>query len=212
MTTPQNVLVFGATGRVGAAVIAQAAAAGHRVTAFVRDPKRFGPAPAGVKLAVGDVYQSATLDAAMAPGCDAVIVAVGADPLKPSTLVTDSAMAIVAAARKAGIRRYLGITGTAEMPEKTWLGRLSTAILRMTPVGNAARDHDGAFEAVRTSGLEWTLAGCPYIKDGAMTGRYLTSSVFPGGFRIIHPGDVAHFLVRELGERRHPNAVIGIWY
>ncbi len=205
-------LVFGATGRVGAAVITQAMAAGHRVTAFVRDPKKLAPSGSGLIVATGDVYKPETLEAAMAPGFDAVVVTVGADPLKPSTLVTDSARAILAAARKAGIRRYLGITGTAEMPEKTLLGRVSTAILRQTPVGHAARDHDGAFEAVRTSGLDWTLAGCPYIKDGETRGQYQTSGVFPGGFKIIHPGDVAHFLVRELTEHRHPNAVVGIWY
>lgn len=212
MSTASTVLVFGATGRVGAAVIERAGAAGHRVTAFVRDPKRLGRLPGGVAVSVGDIYQADTVEQAMAPGFDAVIVAVGADPLKPSTVVTDSARAIVAAARKTGVRRYLGITGTAEMPDKTLFGRLSTAILRLTPVGNAAKDHDGAFEAVRTSGLDWTLAGCPYIKDGDARGQYRTSSVFPGGFKIIHPGDVAHFLVRELGDHQHPGAVIGIWY
>ena len=211
-TLQLNVLVFGATGRVGAAVLAQATAAGHRVTAFVRDPKRLGQPPVGVSLVVGDVYKPETVEQAMAGGFDAVVVAIGADPLKPSTVVTDSARAIVAAARKVGVRRYLGITGTAEMPEKTAFGRLSTAILRLTPVGNAARDHDGAFEAVRTSGLDWTLAGCPYIKDGPTRGEYRTSAVFPGGFRTIHPGDVAHFLVGELTDHRYPGKVIGIWY
>jgi len=212
MTPSKNVLVFGATGRVGAAACAQASAAGYRVTAFVRDPKRLAGFPGDVQVAVGDVYRAETVERAMAAGFDAVIVGIGADPLKPSTVVTDSARAIVAAARKTGVRRYLGITGTAEMPEKTFLGRLSTAILRLTPVGNAARDHDGAFEAVRTSGLDWTLAGCPYIKDGEARGHYRSSSVFPGGFKVIHPGDVAHFLVRELIEARHPNSVVGIWY
>ena len=212
MLAAKSVLVFGSTGRVGAAVIAQAAAAGHRVTAFVRDPKRLVRTEGDVSIAVGDIYNPETVEQAMAPGFDAVIVAVGADPLKPSTVVTDSARAIVAAARNAGVRRYLGITGTAEMPNKTILGRLSTAVLRLTPVGNAAKDHDGAFAAVQLSGLDWTLAGCPYIKDGDARGTYRTSLVFPGGFKIIHPDDVAHFLVRELGEHQHPNAVVGIWY
>lgn len=148
----------------------------------------------------------------MAPGFDAVVVTVGADPLKPSTVVTDSARVIVESAKKVGIRRYRGITGTSEMPAKSLLGRFSTALLRLTPVGNAARDHDGAYQAVSKSGLEWTLAACPYIKEGPSVGRYRHASVFPGGFRTIHPGDVAHFLVKELSERRYPNQAIGIWY
>jgi uncharacterized protein YbjT (DUF2867 family) len=212
MTTGLNLLVFGATGRVGAAVISQAAAAGHHATAFVRDPKRLAHLPAGVNVVVGDIYKPDTIEAAMSPGFDAVVVTVGADPLKPSTVVTDSSRAITAAARKLGIRRYLGITGTAQMPNKTILGRLSIGFLRLTPVRHAAHDHDGAFEAVCNSGLQWTLAACPYIKDGEMLGVYRTSTVFTGGFLTIHPGDVAHFLVRELADHKYPNAAIGIWY
>jgi uncharacterized protein YbjT (DUF2867 family) len=207
-----RVLVFGATGRTGAAVLVQAAAAGHTVAAFVRDPKRLANLPANVTVAVGDIYKPETIEAAMAPGFDAVIVVVGADPLKPSTVVTDSARAIVAAARKAGIPRYLGITGTAEMPRQTLLGRFFSAILRLTPVRHTARDHDGAFAIVTQSGLDWTLAGCPWIKDGETRGVYRTSLVFPGGMRTIHPGDIAHFLVAELTAHQYPNTVVGIWY
>jgi hypothetical protein len=98
------------------------------------------------------------------------------------------------------------------MPDQTLLGRISTFLLRLTPVGNAARDHDGAFQVVRDSGLDWTLAGCPYIKDGPSNGIYKTDTVFPGGFKIIHPGDVAHLLVREMEEHRHANTVVGLWY
>lgn len=213
-----RVLVFGATGRTGSAVIAQASEAGHAVTAFVRDPKRLTDLPPGVSVAVGDIYKPETIEAAMAPAFDAVIVVVGSDPLKPSTVVTDSARAIVAAATKAGIPRYLGITGTAEMPDQTILGQISTAILRHTPVGNATLDHDGAFAIVTASDLDWTLAACPWIKDGETRGAYQTSQVFPGalaipeGMRTIHPGDIAHFLVGELAAHKYPKSVVGIWY
>ena len=207
-----HVLVFGATGRVGTSVVEQAAAAGHQVTAFVRDPKRLKVSAAGVRTAVGDIYQPDTVAAALGQEIDAVVVVVGADPLKPSTVVTDTARAVVAAMQTRGVKRYLGITGTAEMPEKSLLGEVSTAVLRVTPVGHAARDHDGAFAIVSKSGLAWTLAGCPYIKDGPTLGQYHTESVFPGGFKTIHPGDVAHFLVRELDAQKYPNQVVGIWY
>lgn len=99
-------------------------------------------------------------------------MAVGADPLKASTLVTDSVRAIVDAMKTTGVPRYLGVTGTAEMPKKTLLGRLSTRVLRLTPVGHAARDHDAAYAIVVESGLTFTLAGCPYINDGPRRGHY----------------------------------------
>jgi len=208
-----KVLVFGATGRVGTSFVEQAAAAGHDVVAFVRDPKRLKVSAPGVKTAVGDVYKPETVVQAMSGGgFDAVVVVVGADPLKPSTVVSDSARAIVAAMKETGLKRYLGITGTAEMVDKTIGGKVSTAVLRMTPVGNAARDHDAAFDIVAHSGLDWTLAACPYIKDGPTTKVYERSTVFPGGFKTIHPGDVAHFLLGELGSSAHLHQAIGIWY
>jgi putative NADH-flavin reductase len=206
-----KIVVFGATGRVGSSVIEQALQAGHDVTAFVRDPTRFTLEGATLSVAVGDVRKPDTVRSALAGTPDAVVVTVGADPLKPSTIVTESARAIVDAATSAGVRRYLGISGTAQMP-KTLLGRLSTAILRVTPVRHGARDHDGAFEIVSRSGLEWTLAGCPWIKDVPPRGTFRTGLRFPGGLRQIAPADVARFLVAELTERRHPNQIVGIWY
>ena len=207
-----RVLVFGATGRTGTEVLAQAAQAGHTLTAFVRDPRRLANLPAGVAVAVGDIYKPETIDTAMAPGFDALIAVVGADPLKPSTVVSDTARAIIPAAIKARIPRYLGITGTAEMPGQTLFGRISSAILRLTPVRHATRDHDGAFQLVSNSDLDWTLAGCPWIKDGEKRGIYQTSLVFPGGRKTIHPGDIAHFLVGELSAHKYSRTVVGIWY
>jgi hypothetical protein len=56
------------------------------------------------------------------------------------------------------------------------------------------------------------LAGCPYIKDGPRRGGYRTSLVFPGGWKIIHPPDVADLLVHELTEEKFTGSVVGIWY
>ena len=131
---------------------------------------------------------------------------------KPSTVVTDSARCIVAAATASGIPRYLGVTGTAEMPRKNIFGKLSTFLLRLTPVGNAIRDHDCAFSIVSKSTLDWTLAACPWVKDGPARGNYKTSLTFPGGNKFIYPADVAHFLVRELTVHNASRQVVGIWY
>jgi hypothetical protein len=53
--------------------------------------------------------------------------------------------AIVAAMKDRGIDRLLFVSGVAEMPNKTFFGRLTAALLKLTPVGHAIRDHDRAF-------------------------------------------------------------------
>jgi uncharacterized protein YbjT (DUF2867 family) len=202
-----RVLVLGATGRVGGEVARRAATAGHEVTAFVRDPKRLKIQPAHVSI--GDIAHGETLATAVASGIDAVVNTIGADPLKPSTVVTDAARAIVAAMQAAGVRRYVAISGTAQMP-KTLLGAASVAILRLTPVGNAIRDHQGAYDIVTASDLDWTLAGCPWIKDGPSAG-YREHERFPGGMKAIAPADVAAFLVKVLDEPGYQRRMVGIW-
>ncbi len=206
-----HVLVFGATGRVGAAAVEYALAAGHQVTALVRNPARVALSHPQLAVVAGDVYRPESLEAPLRSGVDAVVNAVGADVFKPSTLVTDSARAIVAAMQAAGVERYLAITGTAQM-SACGLGGLTQIMLRRSPIRHAVRDHDGALPLVTQSGLRWTLAGCPYIRDGRRTGAYKrVTSCFSGGFKSISAPDVADFFVRELAEGRYERTIVGIW-
>jgi uncharacterized protein len=202
--------VFGATGRVGASFVDRAITAGHEVMAFVRDPARVANPLA--RIIIGQITDPAAVTLALQAGCDAVIFCVGAGPLKPSTVVTDSMRVVVGAMQALGIERLLAVSGTAEMPDKTAWGRLYTSLLRRTPVGHAVRDHDGAYASVAGSGLSWVLAGCNYIANGPPRGTYVTASVFPGGFKIIHPGDVADFLLRSLDDPTRHQQILGIWY
>jgi putative NADH-flavin reductase len=207
-----KIMIFGATGRIGSSVVEQALAAGHQVTAFVRDARRLTVGAGQVQVVEGNVLDSSEVEAALRKGFEAIVVAIGGDPLKPSTLVTDAARSILTAAQAAGTPRYLAVTGTAEMPNKTLIGKISTFILRLTPVGNAIRDHDGAYALVIHSGLDWMLAGCPWVKDGPRRGGYKTSLVFPGGNKFIYPPDVADLFVRELAAKSYCGQVVGLWY
>ena len=66
--------VFGAAGRTGAEVLTQARAAGHEVTAVVRDAGRI--TDQAVTVAVADVHDQGQVTAAIA-GMDAVISTIG---------------------------------------------------------------------------------------------------------------------------------------
>jgi uncharacterized protein len=92
------------------------------------------------------------------------------------------------------------------------LGRILNAIFRGTPVGHAIGDHDCAYALVKASELDWTLAGCPYIRDGSAKGIYKTELTFPRRLKIIYPPDVADFLVRELADHRFSRQIVGLWY
>jgi uncharacterized protein len=71
-----NVVVFGAAGRAGARIMAEAARRGHQVTAVAREPARIGGLPAGVRAVTGDATSQASI-AERAKGADAIVISVG---------------------------------------------------------------------------------------------------------------------------------------
>src|ERR1700720_3068189 len=81
--------IFGATGATGTCLTRQALAAGHEVTAVVRDPSRL-PVPAQPRLrtVIADVMDPASIIPAIA-GADAVISAVGPRGTGPTTVIQD---------------------------------------------------------------------------------------------------------------------------
>ena len=206
-----KVVIFGATGRVGQVLVTYLLQNHHTIFAFVRSPDKVKSGDPNLNVIAGDIFNPESLSSFEMNNFDALINVIGADPLKPSTTVTESARVLTALAESKGILRYLGITGIAEMP-KTFLGKIVTGILRRTPVGNAIKDHDGAISIVRSSKLEWMLVGCPHIVDGKTKGQFNRNKVFPGGFRTIHPGDVAKALLEELEAPSGKNEIVGIWY
>jgi putative NADH-flavin reductase len=205
-----KLMVFGGTGRTGSCFIDQAIARGHEVTAYVRDKNKVKNA--GAKWVMGDVRNPEAVAQSLNGNFDAVIVCIGNTVLEPSTIVTEGYRSIIASMKKNKLERLLGVSGSAEMPDKTFWGALSTRLFKLTPVGHAMRDHDAAYSEVASSGLKWTLAGCNYLPDGPSKGSYKKELRFPGGFKIIHPPDVADFLLRAAEEGNYTNQIIGIWY
>jgi putative NADH-flavin reductase len=88
----EHAVVFGATGRVGAAVVTFALDAAHRVTAVARNPGKIGVSHERLNVVQGDTLDPAGIRSVLAaiPDATAVVMAVGADPLRPSTAFTDT--------------------------------------------------------------------------------------------------------------------------
>ncbi len=105
----------------------------------------------------GDIYDQSSLQQFSGLNFDTVINVAGADPLKPSTLVTNAAKTMISLFSGKPLR-YVAITGIAQM-EKTFFGRISTALLKLSPVKHAIKDHQNAFEAIKASHLTWHLIG-----------------------------------------------------
>jgi uncharacterized protein YbjT (DUF2867 family) len=124
-----TVLVTGATGNVGSAVVGALQRRGLPVRAFVRDPER---APAGVEVAVGDFGDPASLRRALA-GVSRVFLssANGQDQVAHEAAVIDACAA-------AGVELIvkvstLGADPASPLPGAAWQGRCE-AYLRASGV------------------------------------------------------------------------------
>ncbi|MFD8007894.1 NAD(P)-dependent oxidoreductase [Streptomyces mirabilis] len=93
-----RIVVFGAAGKSGSRVVAEAAARGHEVTAVARDLTRVGGLPDGVRAVAGDVTDPESVTA-LAKDVDALVVTVGGPEAK---LYTDAVAAVAAAVRALG--------------------------------------------------------------------------------------------------------------
>lgn len=191
-----NLLVFGASGATGRLVITQARAAGHVVTAFVRDAASL--AGEDVQVIAGDATDAAAVVAAM-PGHDAVISTLGVrNALRSGGLIWRAMSAIVPAMERAGARRLvvmsaLGVGATrAQAP---WLPRLMYALLLRDIFGDKAAGE----QIVCASTLDWTIVHPPLLTDGPMTAGYRVGETLAlAGFPKISRADVAHFMVGAL--------------
>ncbi len=148
MQAVRRVFLTGATGFVGHALLQRLCAAGHVVRCLVRRGSETELRGQGAIARIeGDVVTRQGLDEGMA-GCDTVIHLVGIIREHPASGVTfervhpQATMNVLAAARTAGIRRYVHMSALGARPDA------------------AARYHRSkwaAEEAVRASGLDWTI-------------------------------------------------------
>ena len=109
--------ILGATGATGTALTGQALAAGHEVTAVVRDPARLAvPAHPRLRTVTADVMDPASIAPAI-DGADAVLSAVGPRGTGPTTVIQDSVRSIIQAMHKTGTRRFLQVSGSVVADE-----------------------------------------------------------------------------------------------
>jgi len=182
-------LVFGATGRTGAAFVRQALAEGHRVSAFVRNES--AALPKGVDVKAGDVVDAAAVRSAMGPD-HAIVVTLGG-----GAALSVGCANVIGAAVAAGARRLLGVVGAGVLQADP--SRLRHELPDYPPqfreIGAA---HRAFWDALKTSPLDWTLACTPRLLDGPRTHTLRTRADYlPEGTGSVTTEEVAAFLLGE---------------
>jgi uncharacterized protein YbjT (DUF2867 family) len=179
-----TILVTGARGEVGGAVLAGLAAAGEPVRASSRAP-RPGEFPAGVEVARVDLTDPASWPAALA-GVRKVFLY--AHP--------ESAAEFAAAARKAGVEHVVLLSS-------------STVLYPDSEVNPIAVRHLAAERALDESGLDRTFVRPGYYATNTLrwqlirTGRVLRTAFPEAVTSPVHERDIAEVAVRALLDDAH---------
>lgn len=184
-----SIIVFGAGGRAGRAVVAEAVDRGHRVTAVVRNPDRYeGPTTEGVRVVRGDVTKAEDVER-LAVGHDAAVSAVARLDVPAAPFYTAATQALIDG---------LGAPG----PERLVVVGIGTNL--RTPAGIPAHDADGMPDDARefsrghhagvrmlqetTSDLDWVVLAPPLVfldeEDGG-------GPVVLGGDTVSDPAETA---------------------
>ena len=170
--------IFGATGKTGRQLTEQALAAGHEVTAVVRDPARLaGLASPRLHVVTADVLDPAAIVPAVA-AADAVATAIGPRGNGPTTISQDSARSIIQAMHKAGTQRLLLVSGSVvtDEGEGPMMRYLLKPLVRRTALRHVSADMRAAEAEVTRSGLDWTIVRPPRLTDQPATGKYRTAT------------------------------------
>ncbi|MCU0492147.1 MAG: SDR family oxidoreductase [Chloroflexaceae bacterium] len=196
--------IFGATGRTGKPLVQQALAAGHEVTAFVRDPAKLGLAHERLHVVQGDVRDSAAVERAIV-GADVVLSALGQTKTSTKDMQTTATRNIVAAMKHHGIRRLVSLTGAgvaAPEDQPRLMNHVISFALRMLD-GDVLKDAENHAEVIRSSDLDWVIVRGPRLTEGPHTGKYRVGWVGVNTGVSISRADVADFMLKQVQDNTY---------
>ncbi len=197
-----NLLILGASGATGKLLVAQAIAAGHRVTAVSRHPERIGTAHANLTISTGDVAGDPGVMVKMLPGHDAVLSTLGRGlSFSPQALMARSAANVIPVMERLGPRRLVWLSAYGVAPDYDGATGM-TRLFFSTLLRGIYADKSLGEAAVRGSGLEWTLVNPVMLTNDPPIANYRAIEELRGvsGAKIPR-ANVAAFMLKCVTDR-----------
>lgn len=207
-----NILLLGATGRVGSVVLAKALKDGHQVVALVRTPANITVTNPLLHIVQGDVLGEMALDKAMTVlPIEAVVSALNTD--KNNTLSRSTPL-LIRQMKKHRINRLIaiGTAGILDSRENPEIYRFQSSESKRKTT-TAAEDHLASYHQLLESELDWTLVCPTYLPDGEETGHYrVEADRLPADGKQISVQDTAAFAYTQLHNSTFMGKRVGIAY
>ena len=214
-----NVLLIGATGFVGSAVLNELVSRGHKVTAVVRNIEKL--AKSDLVDAVKEDVTNVDAIAKLAEGKDAIISAYNPGWTNPdiATLITENYPKILEAAKKSGVERLLIIGGAGTLFCAPGLRVVDSGAIPAEIMGGVRPLGDFYLNTLMNENdIDWVFfspAGV-FDQEGKKTGNYRLGKddliVDAEGNSHISVQDYADAMVNELEKPAHHKERFTIGY
>ncbi len=203
-----NLLIVGANGKTGRALVQRACELGHNVTALVHHPPK-QPLDCARTLQ-GDARDPQLLDSAISMQ-DAVIDTVGTrKPFLKTTLETDIARNLITAMQRHNLRRIVAVSSLGVGDSIANVPPLYRALMPFFFRG-AIPDKQGMEAELRSSNLDWTIVRPAGLTDGPATHAVqIVTSESRRHVRRISRADVAAFILQHLAADTLVHKTVGI--
>lgn len=193
-----RLVVFGASGKTGRLVVAQAVHRGDDVVAFVRDASKQW-FPDAVKVHQGQPSDAHDVEAALT-GADAVVSALGPIAEETTTEISDATRTIVEAMQKLGPRRIAIAANPRVFSDTEVTG----------PYANVAVEHRRDAAILRESALDWTVVAAAALTDDPATGSYVAVVDGKAPGKSTTRGDFASALLDAVGKDDWIGHLVGV--
>ncbi|HEU0188858.1 MAG TPA: NAD(P)H-binding protein [Gallionella sp.] len=194
-----TVAIFGGSGATGKALIYHALIRGIKVRALVRNASSLNIKSGLIEVIEGSLSSADHVDFCL-KGCDAAFCVFGHRPPYTDIFCEAATRNIVESMHKLGIKRMVCQTGgmIGDYPaNRTLPFRVMVAMFnRRLPL--VASDRTGQENAVKQSGLDWTIVKPSRLTNGKAEGRWLAGpDVRVSLLSSIARDDLADFLLQE---------------
>jgi putative NADH-flavin reductase len=183
------------------------------VSAFVRTPGKLTVVDSRLRVVQGDIQRADSIHAAI-PEHDAVLSALGAHSLRPTTLLSDAAREIVGAMQAHAVRRIIWMSSLGVSETRGLLGPVYNWLLIPLLLRHVFADKEWQEAIIRATPLDWTIVQPAALTNGPLTKSYRVGARNCRGrlLPMISRADVAHFMLEELDNPRHIRQVVPLCY
>ena len=198
-----KVVIFGATGFSGKAILKEALLKQYEVTILVRNKSAISIDAKNLTVVEGNVLDKKTV-AEVLKNCDTVIQCLGVGGKgdgKPTTFISDATKIIVEEMEKQQIKRLIAMSNVGAGNSISFQPWFFTKIILpyfMKWLNVLIDDKNRMEPIIMNSELDWTIVRCPNIVDKTPKGNVHATLDGKGLKLAVTLSDMAEFMVQQI--------------